>query len=395
MSRSGTCAVLIILLGPTVAMAGEWSGNVTAEYQYFSQDALSPDQHTAYYGLAAEPEYHQQWDDGKRIFTFAAFARYDSQDNQRTHNDIRDLSLILAGEQHEWRIGIREVFWGVAESWHLVNIINQTDLVEDLYEEEKLGQPMINLALIYDWGTVDFFVLPYFRERTFPGKEGRLRTEPYIDTSQVRYQSDRKEKHSDGAVRWSYSPGDWDIGLAYFTGTSREPEFIPGLNSSGAPVLIPVYKLIDQLSLDVQATKGNWLWKLETLRRSNETSTFEAAVGGLEYTFYGLSGSAVDLGIVAEYLYDNRETGLAFFQDDIMLGFRFAFNDTQSTDALVGIIKDRDDNSRIFTIEASRRIGERWKMELEAIIISSDSIADPIYTFRQDDYLRLNLGYYF
>ncbi len=73
----------------------------------------------------------------------------------------------------ETRVGVRRVFWGVTEFQHLVDIINQSDSVEDIDNEDKLGQPMINLSLVKDWGIVDFFVLPYFRERTFAGAEGR------------------------------------------------------------------------------------------------------------------------------------------------------------------------------------------------------------------------------
>jgi len=60
---------------------------------------------------------------------------------------------------HRLQVG----FWGVTEFQHLVDIINQTDLVENIDTEDKLGQPMINLALINDWGTVDLFIMPYFR----------------------------------------------------------------------------------------------------------------------------------------------------------------------------------------------------------------------------------------
>ena len=40
--------------------------------------------------------------------------------------------------------------------------------------EDKLSQPMVNLALIRDWGAPDFFLLPYFRGRIFPGVKGKL-----------------------------------------------------------------------------------------------------------------------------------------------------------------------------------------------------------------------------
>ena len=67
------------------------------------------------------------------------------------------------------------MFWGVTELRHLVDIINQTDLVENLDGEQKLGQPMVQLTLLKDWGTLDFFAMPYFRERTFTGPDGRPR----------------------------------------------------------------------------------------------------------------------------------------------------------------------------------------------------------------------------
>ena len=78
------------------------------------------------------------------------------------------------GTEIELLVGINKVFWGVTESVHLVDIVNQTDLVEDLDQEDKLGQPMVNLALQHDWGLLNIYLLPYFRERTFPGIDWSL-----------------------------------------------------------------------------------------------------------------------------------------------------------------------------------------------------------------------------
>ena len=78
-------------------------------------------------------------------------------------------------------VGINSVFWRVVESNHLVDILNQTDLIEDIDGEEKLGQPMISLSTQQDWGGLSLFVLPWFRERTFPSEEGRLRSQSGTD----------------------------------------------------------------------------------------------------------------------------------------------------------------------------------------------------------------------
>ena len=54
-------------------------------------------------------------------------------------------------------IGINKVFWGgFAETRHLVNIVNRSDIVEDMDEEDKLGQPMVAVGFEKDWGRLDF-----------------------------------------------------------------------------------------------------------------------------------------------------------------------------------------------------------------------------------------------
>ncbi|MDH5369517.1 MAG: hypothetical protein OEW99_05805 [Gammaproteobacteria bacterium] len=380
--------------------ANEWSGNMALEYRQFSYDALSSSQFKQYGSVAIQPEWFHRWEGGKQSLTFVAFTRWDEHDEERTHSDIRELSWLKVFDKSELRVGLRKVFWGVSESQHLVDIINQTDLVENMDGEEKLGQPMINYALINDWGTLDLFILPYFRERTFPGVNGRLRSEFYVDTSNPIYESADKENHVDYAVRWTHNIGDWDIGLSHFNGTSRDPSFIAGLDSSGNPVLIPVYNLMQQTGLDLQATKDAWLWKMEVINRQIKGSGYNAATAGFEYTFYGVFESASDLGLVMEYLYDDRnEAATTPFEDDLMLGLRWTNNDEQDTSLLVGVIADVDDESRLYSLEASRRLGESWKLNLEARLFSglnnTTTSNQTIYALRKADFVQLELNYYF
>ncbi|MDA7657788.1 hypothetical protein N8737_03705, partial [Verrucomicrobia bacterium] len=106
------------------------------------------------------------------------FGRYDGADSERSHVDLREFHIQRIADQWEWRVGVSKVFWGVTESQHLVDVINQTDLVENVDGEDKLGQPMVNLSWISDQaGVIDLFYLPYFRERTFPGRGGAFTME--------------------------------------------------------------------------------------------------------------------------------------------------------------------------------------------------------------------------
>ncbi len=388
--------VACLLGGAVTAQAGEWSGFIAAEYRGFAQSPLAPEQHRNYFSAALQPEYYHQPEGSKDSFTFVPFARADQYDSKRTHADIRELTWLKVGEGYEWRLGIRKVFWGTVESFHLVDIVNQTDLVEDPDFEDKLGQPMINFALLRDWGALDIFVLPGFRERTFPGAEGRLRTIPRVDGDAATYDSARKRRHVDYALRWAKSFSGVDVGLSYFTGTGRDPALTPGLDGNGSPVLIPHYDLIHQTGFDLAAPQGSWLWKLEAIHRSGQGAAYSAAIGGFEYTVSGVFGTGADLGLLAEYLYDDRGAAATTpFQNDVMAGVRLALNDASSTELLVGVIDNRDSSARLFNLEASRRLGKSWKLSLEARGYGKIPATDPIYSLRRDDYVQLELARYF
>ena len=387
--------LLVLLLTTSLAAkvyAVEWSGYAAVEYQRFIHRALYPQQPRENLSGAVQLSFVHKWDNGQQVFAFVPFVRLDQHDKQRSHGDVRELTWLKATNNWELRLGIRKVFWGVTESQHLVDIINQTDLVESPDGEEKLGQPMANLALIGDWGTVDMFILPYFRERTFPGTKGRLRTPLPVSDEPARYTSGDKQRHIDYALRWSHYIGDLDIGLSYFDGTSRDPGFI-----STGTTLIPIYDQIQQWGLELQATKGSWLWKLEAIRRSGSTpgSNYNAATGGFEYSFYGVFGNS-DLGLVMEHLYDSRGNSAPTpFQDDIMLGLRWAMNDEQSTEALVGVIADLPSKGGAYSLEASRRLGDNWKANLEVRFYQPKKASDPLFIYRSEDYAQLEMSYYF
>jgi hypothetical protein len=262
------------------------SGSLSGEVRFFPDEPAFPEQDDASSSASAalEPEIVYEWNNEKDRLTFTPFGRWDAVDNNRSHGDVREASWLHLADGWDLVAGIGKVFWGVAESRHLVDIINQVDAVEDIDGEDKLGQTMVNINLIREWGTVSVFVLPGFRERTFPDDDARLRGPLPIDGDNATFDSDDKEHHIDGALRWSHTLGQWDVGLAHFRGTSREPLLVQALRN-GQLVLQPHYNQINQTSLDVQLTTESSLWKLEAITRSGHGERFHAVVGGLEHTF--------------------------------------------------------------------------------------------------------------
>ena len=406
---------ILVLLAALPAGAGagidlDFSGRLKVESRWFPEAGAHPGQGSHAGGLVALPELYLE-DAGGRSLTVAPFLRYDSADSRRSHADLRQARVLLYGAagDGEWelRAGVDQVFWGVTESQHLVDIVNQIDLVEHPNGEAKLGQPMVNLTWSAAWGVVEFLALPYHRVRTFPGRSGRLRLPLVIDDEQVEYESEDEERNLDLAARYSHSIASLDLGLSAFAGTSREPFLRPVPVPGGSPILVQHYERISQLGLDVQLTVGSWLFKLEAIRRagarnlSGREEDYLASVFGGEYTLYSVLGSAADLSLLGEWNYDGRGRKATpsrspnTLENDLFFAARLAFNDVRSSQVTASILGDAGRATRTLALELDRRVSGRLSLNLESIHLVGIDKADLHYGTRRDSFIDLSLVYNF
>ncbi len=396
MRRAVLLAGVIAVASIPAHLHAQVFGMVGAEVRLFPSSPLLAGQSRHSGSLVFRPEFRHDWARGRQSVVFEGFLRLDAADEQRSKVDIRELTYQQAWTAFELTVGIGRVFWGVTESQHLVDIVNQTDLVENIDREEKLGQPMVNVALVQNWGTVGLFVLPGFREQTFSGVQGQLRFPTLVSQDSVVYESSARRKHIDLAARYSHFIGAWDIGLSHFYGTTRDPRLVPGTDSAGNDVLIPLYELIHQTGLDLQMTSGGLLLKFEGITRSGQGERYFAATGGFEYTFVGVLGSPADVGVLAEYLWDDRgRRAPTAFQNDVFFGTRVTLNDIQSSELLAGTFVDPANGSTLLRLEAARRLGSSWRLEVEGTAFVGIEDDDPLFGLRRDHNLRLILEKYF
>lgn len=355
-------------------------------------------------------QWQRSWQDGRRSLTATPFLRIDSQDSERTHFDMRELFVSAVGSDWELHVGARRVFWGVTEFHHLVDVINQTDLVENIDMEDKLGQPMVQLSLVRDWGIVDLMLLTGSRERTFPGGDGRLRALLPINTDRATYDSAAQEHRMDGAIRWSHTLAGVDFGVYHFSGTNRDPQLRIVSLGANEFELRPHYTTIDQTGLDAQANLGDWAFKLEAISRSGDGERYAAANLGLERTLVGAFGTRSDLGLVLEYMFDERGDAATnnVFERDLAVGARWQLNDLYDSQALLGAIWDTRSDELIVSLEANRRLGEHWQLALEARVFAGAErpeqhsllalLADPkqkTAALQRDDFLQLEFTRFF
>ncbi len=423
--------------------AWELSGRVSLEGRAFPKTGIDASQRSYTTGFVVEPKLYLEEAEGSS-FTLVPFFRYDSVDSVRTHWDLREAYALLFGElgEGEWevRLGVDRVFWGVAESQHLVDIINQIDFLEHPNGEITLGQPMVHVTWTGDWGALEFFGLPYHRARRSLGRGGRLRFAALLDDERVEYESGAEEWHPDFAARYSHSFGPLDIGVSVFNGTSREatlicmpPDCAPTGVSDHSNVFIPYYAQIRQFGLDAQLTLDAWLFKLEAMHRSGERNAlgreqeygqayyaveegaggfddlvgtlrkeeYVAAVVGGEYTFYSVFGSTADVGLLAEWNYDERGRQALprrqpmTLDNDFFLGARLAFNDVESTEITAAFSTDASRDTHTLGVEFDRRLFDQWSLHVEANMILSIDPLDVQYVGRRDGFFEFHLEYNF
>jgi hypothetical protein len=380
--------ICAVFLPAAHAESFDLSANMGLELRGFYQDPLVPFQdQDLQASLFFQPEARWQSADRQQRFSFIGFARWDETDDERSHLDIREFYWSYRQAGWTTTVGINKVFWGVAESVHLIDVINQTDWVEDIDQEDKLGQPMVHLSHQQDWGRLELYVLPWFRERTFPGAAGRL---GFGRVGDAEYESSDEEHHLDWALRYSHYFGDVDLGLSVFDGTDREPVLLAREDGT----LFPWYRQMRQFGMDLQYTRDAWLWKLEALYRDSRYESFWAAVGGFEYTFYQLKGGDADLGLLLEYQHDDRSTPV-LSDNDVFIGARYALNDINDSSVLGGMSVDLDDGARFYNIEAETRLNDHLTAELRVRVFSGFETDDPAYVFSRSDYVQLQLNWFF
>lgn len=429
----------------------KFTGYLEAELRHYPSEGLIEDQEDTMASVAAEPELALKSDNESHGFRIKLFGRYSDPDGNRDHADVRELYYNYAGSGWQIEVGANKVYWGVVESLHLVDIINQTDSVESVNGEEKLGQPLLSLGLEQSWGNLDLYVLPYFRERKFNQGPERFQISLNgqileIDEDAVFYEDDDEEKHVDYAARWGSYFGNLDIGITAFSGTNRDPLLV--LSKANLATMAPekfgsYYEQLDQLGIAMQYLYEEWAFKYEGITRQLESGDYNAGVIGFEFTLSDLEPWGYDLGLLLEYLWNDRSdvsikeysytamgvtendligllnlqnatpeeiaqilaqleqqstipgNYLSPFENDIFFGTRFTLNDVGSTQFLAGFIVDADDQTTSASFEGSTRIGDSVRVTLNIYLFEHVKETSAFYPLRRDDQIEAKVAWYF
>jgi hypothetical protein len=341
------------------------------------------------------------WNNGKDRFNFMPYGRKDFM-GSRSLVDVKEGYFRHVEDGWNVLVGVNTVHWGVTESRHLVNIINQVDYGWNIDGDEELGQPMANVKVTTPIGTLSLYSLFGFRPFHTAKVEDRLRF-PLVATSPTILASD-VDKDINFAGRFNSTfpllSGSVDAAVSYFHGIGREPRYVLSATrtpSTQLPEITPLYDLIDQGGLEVVATFDALQLKFEGIVRNEFGETYAATVAGFEYTFVNVLNTGSDVGLVAEHLTDNRSVlqPPTIYAHDVFLGARLTLNDSANSNFLGGILYNYQDSAQYATAKFTTRIQDDLSLALEARYFIYAPPADYLYTVLHDNFVQARIIKYF
>ena len=167
---------------------------------------------------------------------------------------------------YNWQLsaGMNTVFWGVAESRHLVDIVNQRIPARNFEGEEKLGELLVQVDYFTENGTLSLLSMPWFRSRDYSQPDERFSLPVAI--SQERFVGLSEHTRESVALRYATVLDDWDVGAYFFHGLDKTPAFEITEQGQGQAI----YSALQQWGLDAQYTSDRWLGKLEAVHRNHD-----------------------------------------------------------------------------------------------------------------------------
>lgn len=394
--KRGILAGLTAVIWAADAVAGdiytEHYGKIETTFSAYPNAPTTAGQHRNFAAAALKPGFLVE--SGDLQFVFEPRLRFG--DSGAGVGDLRETTLSTRTETMDLMVGTSILFWGQTESYNPVDIINSYDYTHGLSKGEKLGAPILSAAMPLGIGELEIIALPRFVENRYPGAASRHRLGLLIANDKSIYSANAERNDAGGALRWTGYMGDLDLGLSYFSGTGRDPRFIPQLDGR----FVPDYSKITQTGIDLQYLAGDTAFKAELINRTGQynrhgiAETYQAGVIGLEHNIYAVFDSDYDMAVIAEYAGDGRGTDShSGFQNDLVGGVRLLLNDIDDTEIFALASRDLDYNTMRGTGKLTTRMTDNLVLEGEVSVVSGLQRDPGAAAFYRDDYAAVTVTY--
>jgi len=369
-----------------------YKGYFGLEYDYFSHN--STDKREDAFALRGEIEAKKEIGAAQINVKLKGVSSF--SDSKRRFIDFSELYYKYNLEDSEVLIGRNILFWGALEVYNVVDVFNAKDILDDPFDyERKLGS--WNVAYTQFFDNSEFSVILRLDEEN-QKMQDKVSVFNFLP---LPYDSDLKTQYNNRPSLFVKYSGlgetiQIDYAVIYEAGydSQRYVTYNDGKLRQNA---YWVNKLMGFSTLIVEDT----IYKAEAsfaISDDVKVADYLHAGVGLEHTFYGVYDKS-DVGLLVEYyryeqMHDMKFTANElgqFFQNDLYLGGRFSFNDIASSEILVGVDFDLDNDGQMWFTKYDTRILDNYKFSIQYqhLSLKEDS------WFEKLDHIKLAVSYYF
>lgn len=357
------------------------------------------------------------------------FGRTDALDNRRSIVVVEEAWAQFRSGPIRLRVGADIVNWTATEAFHPADVINARNLDSEIENFEKLGEPMVAAQWgIFEGTSVQALFMPVYMKTVFPSPRSRLSfAPPGVDLNRGRRFMDRDGQFTrddfgpQAAFRVQQVIGSADVSLHVLEHMDRTQPLVAVDLATMQPLAI--FQTVRQVGLTyVHDVGAGLLLKLEAAHRwlrNPQTPTpgllfpsladvpgpfpdrdHAAVAVGLEYGLAHEGGGESTLLAEGQALIgpDKRtRAALSPFQRDVLIGYRYAFNDQDSREILFGFIFDVERPEFLVNLNYRQRIGETWSLLLGLRVFEAhgDGGEGALVPLDSADHFRAGLIRYF
>lgn len=388
--------LFLALFFPTILLAQEasrWAGQgeIGFEYRRFESDTSDLNADT---GVAILSRVESAFETDIYKHVFRALGRVDQKDNDRSQVIIEDgyFSMLLDEEQ-SWKVlaGYKLFNWTATEAFHPADQINSRNYDSDVESLEKKGEVVIEIEKSLEEGSFALYFFPKFEAPIFPGDRSRLGFGADLQRVVWVDGGDATTNQTWGVQfggRFSFTLLDADLSFHFLHHMDRSFPVIGthkyvvvgGTPTPTAFPTTPYYYRANQIGMTAVLPVESFIFKLEAATRTFDNDLLIYTTRGLrrpednteialgtEWSVAHDSGAETYLFFEWQTMFgpeQSRIEEMSLFQNDIFLGWRFAFNDVMGKELFFSAIFDIDrEHEYLFNLSYSQRLSDIWKIK--------------------------------
>jgi hypothetical protein len=359
--------VAIIALALSLFAKSLVQGDVSLYHQYFGKKASQANAHIT------DLEASLQFSFEKEQYQFKSdFYGKKSALDQRSFFRIDEAYLDIDFEDDKFSIGKMIKFWGALEVYNIANIFNKADSRDDLFLDKRVGSWSVGWSHFYDASTLSLYAKLYE-----PSSKQASSSYPFAIAN---LEDDLQSSHSLFRptlylVYSGYSQDELAYDYAFILQNGYDNQRYILFDATQNRLKEYSY-LVNKLTTYDTLVLEDTLYKLEAsitdVIDEPMVSDYYQLGLGVEHTLVGFVGEA-DLGVLLEYYrygrFDTKSltpTQLGQnFDNDLFGGFRYSFNDIESSSLLVGFGIDLTNSDKAYLLEYETRLFDMLKLQVD------------------------------